>query len=68
MIAKSWETDPGKSAFAEVLKVKNVKYPDPNVIHPIVGYDKEIYPMLGKHFWHKRCWRDTSFHICQLTI
>ena len=24
--------------------------------------------MLGKHFWHKRCWRDTSFHICQLTI
>lgn len=39
MIAKSWETDPGKSAFAEVLKVKNVKYPDPNVIHPIVGYE-----------------------------
>ena len=23
--------------------MKNVKYPDPNVIHPIAGYDKEIY-------------------------
>jgi virginiamycin A acetyltransferase len=23
--------------------VKNVNYPDPNVIHPIAGYDKEIY-------------------------
>ena len=23
--------------------MKNVKYPDPNVIHSIVGYDKEIY-------------------------
>ena len=35
--------DVNKSAFAEVLKVKNVNYPDPNVIHPIAGYDKEIY-------------------------
>ncbi len=23
--------------------MKNEKYPDPNVIHPIAGYDKEIY-------------------------
>ena len=23
--------------------MKNVNYPDPNVIHPIAGYDKEIY-------------------------
>ena len=31
--------------FVEVSIMKNGKRPDPNVIHPIAGYDKEIYVM-----------------------
>lgn len=29
--------------YAEVSNMRNGKSPDPNVIHPIAGYDKEIY-------------------------
>ena len=29
--------------FKEVIIIKNNIRPDPNVVHPIVGYDKEIY-------------------------
>ena len=32
-----------KMAFAEVNCMKNGKRPDPNVIHPIAGYDREIF-------------------------
>ncbi len=41
--------DEGRLAFEEVnanykvSKMKNGKQPDPNTIHPIAGYDKEIY-------------------------
>lgn len=33
--------------------MKNGKKPDPNVIHPIAGYDKEIYvkPTIGTIFF-----------------
>lgn len=33
----------GKSEFAEGIKMKDGKHPNPNTIHPIAGYDKEIY-------------------------
>ena len=29
--------------FMEAIVVRDGKLPDPNVIHPIVGYNKEIY-------------------------
>ena len=32
-----------KSGFSEGKKMKDGKIPDPNIIHPISGYDKEIY-------------------------
>ena len=32
-----------KSGFEEVVKMKDGKHPNPNTIHPIAGYDKEIY-------------------------
>ena len=32
-----------KSEFKEVVKMKDGKHPNPNTIHPIAGYDKEIY-------------------------
>ena len=32
-----------KSSFIGETFMKNGKNPDPNVIHPIAGYDKEIY-------------------------
>ena len=32
-----------KSEFEEVVKMKDGKHPNPNTIHPIAGYDKEIY-------------------------
>ena len=32
-----------KSEFGEVVKMKDGKHPNPNTIHPIAGYDKEIY-------------------------
>ncbi len=35
--------DPDKSGFSEGKKMKDGKIPDPNVIHPISGYEKEIY-------------------------
>ena len=37
------EPSDAESMFAEVSIMKNGKRPDPNVIHPIAGYDKEIY-------------------------
>ena len=36
-----WQS--GKPVYAEVIMMNNGKTPDPNVIHPIAGYDKEIY-------------------------
>jgi virginiamycin A acetyltransferase len=33
----------GTGRRAEERDLKNGKTPDPNVIHPIPGYDKEIY-------------------------
>lgn len=36
-------SDLARSMFVEVSIMKNGKRPDPNVIHPIAGYDKEIY-------------------------
>ena len=32
-----------QSEFEEVVKMKDGKHPNPNTIHPIAGYDKEIY-------------------------
>jgi len=32
-----------RSVFARVHNMKNGKMPDPNRIHPIPGYEKEIY-------------------------
>ena len=32
-----------KSEFEDVVKMKDGKHPNPNTIHPIAGYDKEIY-------------------------
>ena len=32
-----------KYEFGRIQNMKNGKMPDPNVIHPIPGYDKEIY-------------------------
>ena len=32
-----------KTKFVEGIVMKNGKKPDPNVIHPIAGYDNEIY-------------------------
>ena len=32
-----------KTEFEEVVRMKDGKHPDPNTIHPIPGYDKEIY-------------------------
>lgn len=37
------EPSDAESMFVEVSIMKNGKRPDPNVIHPIAGYDKEIY-------------------------
>ena len=36
-------TKANKPAFEEVVSVKDGKHPNPNTIHPIAGYDKEIY-------------------------
>ncbi len=33
----------GKSELEERIKMKDGKHPNPNTIHPIAGYDKEIY-------------------------
>ena len=38
-----WYTLLNKSEFEEVVKMKDGKHPNPNTIHPIAGYDKEIY-------------------------
>ena len=32
-----------ESEFEEIGKMKDGKHPNPNTIHPIAGYDKEIY-------------------------
>ena len=32
-----------QSEFEEAVKMKGGKHPNPNTIHPIAGYDKEIY-------------------------
>ena len=32
-----------ESYFQEEAAMKDGKYPNPNTIHPIAGYDKEIY-------------------------
>ena len=32
-----------QSEFEDVVKMKDGKHPNPNTIHPIAGYDKEIY-------------------------
>ena len=40
---KAWYTETDNSEFEEVVKMKDGKHPNPNTIHPIAGYDKEIY-------------------------
>lgn len=40
---KAWYTESDNSEFEEVVKMKDGKHPNPNTIHPIAGYDKEIY-------------------------
>ena len=33
----------GTLTFEEAVKMKDGKHPNPNAIHPIAGYDQEIY-------------------------
>ncbi len=38
-----WYNQFNKSGFERGIQMKDGKYPNPNTIHPIAGYDKEIY-------------------------
>ena len=38
-----WYNQFNKSEFERGIQMKDGKYPNPNTIHPIAGYDKEIY-------------------------